>query len=253
MYQKPNKCKEFLEPQPHKYKNVETDDELNIGIMNASRKLFELGVKYTKDMFVTITTAEATILVEASLKTMEHFIDKLNENPQVSEIINNQMPKLLGLFDSGENILRYIGYYYFTKSYNNYASANKPYINDNVILQDDIGFKKMLELASNPNNMKKQHGNDDEQIRDQNAIKIVDEFINKILLLPPDEQQDALLKITDEIKRKLDKRGEVKRDDVKNGVVKKYGGKSKKKCRIIKKMIKRTMRKFCNTYPRITK
>jgi hypothetical protein len=232
MSQTPNNCDTFLQPQPNKYKNVNTVDELNIGILNASKKLFDLGVKYTQDIFVTITTAEATILVEASLKTMEHFINKLEENPRINEIIVKQMPKLVGLFDSSVNIIRYIGYDYITKSYYNYASANKPYIVNGTITQDGIGFKKLLDLATEPNNII--GGNN----KTYHALKIVDKLTDEILKLPIERQQTELLNITNQINRKI--------DEGKTFMGGKLRFKTKKRCRNVRKMIKRTIRKFRN-------
>jgi hypothetical protein len=270
MEQLPNKCNAFLNPVSNKYNNVVTVDDLNIGIMTASKKVFELGVKYTKEMFITITTAEATILVEASLKTVEHFMDKLKENPKMNEILTTQMPKIIGLLDSGVNILRYIGYDYLTKSYYNYASANKSYTyNDNELTQDGIGFKKLLDLVSQTNNVRNQpeeynrNGlnsvnrssvdgkndkikggvNVDKQLDE--ALTIVDKLTDDIMKLPPELRENELFKITDMLKQKINKQ---------SGGKLKLKLKSKtKRCRVIRKMIKRTMRKFCNVYPRINK
>ena len=265
MEQPLNKCNAFLNPVSNKYNNVVTVDDLNVGIMTASKKVFELGVKYTKDMFITITTAEATVLVEAYLKTVEHFIDKLKENPRVNEILTTQMPKIIGLLDSSENILRYIGYDYLTKSYYNYESANKPYTyNGNVLTQDGIGFKNLLDLVSQSNNMRNQPNeynqndvssangsrtdntkrtttsttkklkggmNDDNKLNE--ALKIVDKLTDNIMKLPAELRENELFKITDMLKQKINKQS---------------GGNSKlklksrtKRCRVIRKMIKRTM------------
>ncbi len=258
MEQHPNKCNAFLNPGSKKYNNVVTVDDLNIGIMTASKKVFELGVKYTKEMFITITTAEATILVEASLKTVEHFMDKLKENPRVNEILTTQMPKIIGLVDSGVNILRYIGYDYLTKSYYNYGSANKPYTYDNnVLTQDGVGFKNLLDLVSQTNDARNnpqvynQHGvnslnkssEDDKQLKE--ALRIVDKLTDDIMKLPAGLRESKLLEITNMLREKM--KGNTQR-----------GGKSKlksrtKRCCVIRKMIKRTIRKFSNVYPMINK
>ena len=76
-----NTCNTFLQPRSHTYTPVNTTDDLNVGVLYASRKIFDLGVKYAKNMAITIATAEMTILTEASLTTIDHFFDKLNENP----------------------------------------------------------------------------------------------------------------------------------------------------------------------------
>jgi hypothetical protein len=45
MDQPPNKCDKFLNPVSNKYNSVDTVDDLNVGIMTASKKVFDLGVK----------------------------------------------------------------------------------------------------------------------------------------------------------------------------------------------------------------
>ncbi len=244
MDQPPNKCDKFLNPVSNKYNSVDTVDDLNVGIMTASKKVFDLGVKYTKDMFITITTAQATILVEASLKTVEHFMDKLKENPRINEITNKQLPKIVGLLDSSENILRYIGYDYLTKSYYNYASVNKPYASG-----QDLGFKSLLDLVSQSNDSKS-------SANDVSAINIVNSLTDKIMELPIDKQEAELIRLTDSIQSKII---ENKIKNKNKNTTKQSGGKSKskfktkrtKRYRVIRKLIKRSIRKFCNVYPRI--
>ena len=43
--------------EPPTYEKLRTTDKLNIGIMNALKKTFNLGVKYTKYVMIDITTA----------------------------------------------------------------------------------------------------------------------------------------------------------------------------------------------------
>lgn len=262
--QNPNECHTFLNPVPHTYKKVNTGDVLNIGIINAYKKVFELGVKYTKNVIITIGTAETTALLDASLITVDHFIDKLDEHPKIAKIIkgvNEQMPKIIGLLDSSVNIFRYIGYDYLTKSYNQYANAPHPYLdNEGDITQYGLGFKKLLDLvsqldnngihnelvgsthenSSNGNNIKRGGVNN----KTYNALRIVDKITDDILKLPRELQEDELMKIIDMLKKKMD--------------IKQTGGKitrtkTHKKCRVIRKMIKRSMRSFCKSYPHISK
>lgn len=262
--QNPNECHTFLNPVPHTYKKVNTGDVLNIGIMNAYKKVFELGVKYTKNVIITIGTAEATALLDASLITVDHFIDKLDEHPKISKIIksfNEQMPKIIGLLDSSVNIFRYIGYDYLTKSYNQYANTPNPYLdNEGNLTPYGNGFKKLIDLISQLDN----NGNHDELVgltdinpsnedklkkggmnnKTYNALRIVDKITDDILKLPRELQEDELMKIIDMLKKKME--------------IKQTGGKisqtkTHKKCRIIRKMIKRSMRSFCKSYSHISK
>ena len=39
---KPDKCKNFLGPQPHTYTPVDTSDDLEVGVLYASRKYLTL-------------------------------------------------------------------------------------------------------------------------------------------------------------------------------------------------------------------
>jgi len=270
MAQPVNKCNKFLNPQPNKYNNVIAVDDLNIGILTASKKLFDLGVKYTKDMFITITTAQVTVLVEASLKSVEHFMDKLKENPMINQIITNQAPKIVGLLDSSENILRYIGYDYLTKSYYNYASANKPFSSDQDLTQDGVGFKKLLDLVSTSNNMKTHsegsitHSNKlpldnseskmNENTKDMLALTVADKITNDIMKLTPELRETELLKVAEIIRKKIEMNREEKKV-VQNGGrgAMKLKSRRHKHRNVIRKMIKRTIRKFCNVYPRINK
>lgn len=252
----PNECHTFLNPEPHTYKNVNTGELLNIGIINVSKKVFELGVKYAKDIIITIGTAETTALLDASLITFDHFINKIEENPKISKIvksIGDQFPKIIGLLDSSVNIFRYIGYDYLTKSYNQYANTNNPYsdIHGNIT-QEGIGFKKLIdlfdsqvtdkELFHTSKHIDKKLGG--MNTKTYNALRIVDKITDDILRLPRELQENELMKIIDILKKRMN--------------IKQLGGKSgqtktNKKYRVIRKMIKRTMRRFCKSYPHISK
>jgi len=221
-----NNCQTFLNPPIHTYDTINENDDLNIGVLNASKKLFELGVEYTKDVFITITTAEATILVEASLKALEHFLNKLEQTPvilKVGNMFKSQMSNLGGLLESSENIIRYIGYDYLTKSYSNYASTNK-------LTQEDInGFKKLLDVVK-PNIQLLTGGSNDKLI---DVVTIVDKLTDNIMKLPLESQETELLKFTDMLKKRIRSK-------------KQSGGRIKriKRTRVIRNMIKRSMRKF---------
>jgi len=270
---KPNKCNAFLQPQSHTYKEVNTSDELNVGVLYASRKIFDLGVKYARDMAITIATAEVTILMEASLTSIDHFFDKLDENKRIKEIINSDYSKIMSLFESSIDIVRFMAYNYLTKSWNNFATTNKSYTdNEGNLTQDGIGFQKMLrfvnDLSNNniqikrvdnpqPSNNNAANGKSDvtsnkkvvkggtiEESNDKmfSALRIVNRLTDDIMKLPREVQEDKLLKITDMLKNRMSKQS--------GGRVKKERG-TTKKFRAIRKMIKRSMRNFSKSYSKL--
>lgn len=265
---KPNKCNTFLQPRSHTYKEVNTSDELNVGVLYASRKIFDLGVKYARDMAITIATAEVTILMEASLTSIDHFFDKLDENKRIKEIINSDYSKIMSLFESSIDIVRFMAYNYLTKSWNNFATTNKSYTdNEGNLTQDGVGFQKMLgfvnDLSNNniqikgvdklhtPNNkpvatsnMKTVKGGTIGESNDKmfSALRIVNRLTDDIMKLPREVQEDELLKITDMLKNKMNKQsgGRVKKER-----------RTTKKFRAIRKMIKRSMRNFSKSYSKL--
>lgn len=277
---KPDKCKNFLGPQPHTYTPVNTSDDLEVGVLYASRKIFDLGVKYARDMAITIATAEMTILMEASLTTIDHFFDKLNDNKRIKEIIDADYSKIMNLFESSIDIVRFMAYNYLTKSWNNFATTNKSYTDiEGNLTEDGVGFQQMLKFVSDlsnnniqDNGMKppintidtskgnstvngKSHpivSNDKKNngggiVRESNdkmiaALKIVNRITDDIMKLPREVQQDELLKITDMLKKGINKQS--------GGRIKKQR-KTTKKFRAIRKMIKRSMRNFSKKYPKL--
>lgn len=268
----PNKCNTFLHPQAHTYREVNTSDELNVGVLYASKKIFDLGVKYARDMAITIATAEMTILMEASLTTIDHFFDKLNDNKRIKEIIDADYSKIMNLFESSIDIVRFMAYNYLTKSWNNFATTNKSYTDiQGNLTADGVGFQKMLQFVSDVSNNTIQEiqphvttelnkdvnksvkstprpntkrggtiGESDDKMF--SALRIVDRITDDIMKLPREVQQDELLKITDMLKRRMSKQsgGKVKKER-----------KTTKKFRAIRKMIKRSMRKFSKSYPKL--
>jgi hypothetical protein len=267
----PNKCNTFLHPQAHTYREVNTSDELNVGVLYASKKIFDLGVKYARDMAITIATAEMTILMEASLTTIDHFFDKLNDNKRIKEIIDADYSKIMNLFESSIDIVRFMAYNYLTKSWNNFATTNKSYTDiQGNLTADGVGFQKMLQFVSDVsnNNIQEIQSHVTELNKDVNksakpsshpntkrggtigesddkmfsALRIVDRITDDIMKLPREVQQDELLKITDMLKRRMNKQsgGRVKKER-----------KTTKKFRAIRKMIKRSMRKFSKSYPKL--
>jgi hypothetical protein len=264
----PNKCNTFLHPQAHTYREVNTSDELNVGVLYASKKIFDLGVKYARDMAITIATAEMTILMEASLTTIDHFFDKLNDNKRIKEIIDADYSKIMNLFESSIDIVRFMAYNYLTKSWNNFATTNKSYTDiQGNLTADGVGFQKMLQFVSDVSNNTIQKiqphvttelnksvkstphpntkrggtiGESDDKMF--SALRIVDRITDDIMKLPREVQQDELLKITDMLKRRMSKQsgGKVKKER-----------KTTKKFRAIRKMIKRSMRKFSKSYPKL--
>jgi len=260
---KPDKCKNFLGPQPHTYTPVNTSDDLEVGVLYASRKIFDLGVKYARDMAITIATAEMTILMEASLTTIDHFFDKLNDNKKIKEIIDADYSKIMNLFDSSINIVRFMAYNYLTKSWNNFATTNKSYTDiQGNLTADGVGFQQMLKFVSDLSNNtiqkiqpqvtevnksanpKRKGGgtigeSDDKMIA---ALRIANRITDDIMKLPREVQQDELLKITDMLKKRMSKQsgGRIKKER-----------KTTKKFRAIRKMIKRSMRNFSKKYPKL--
>jgi hypothetical protein len=241
----------FLTPRFHTYTPVNTTNELNVGVLYASKKIFDLGVKYVKDMAITIATAEMTILTEASLTTIDHFFDKLNEKPEIKEFIHTNYSKIMGLFESSINIVRFMAYHYLTKSWNNFATTNKSYMDINGNLTPDgNGFQKMLEFVSNTSNnnkngvTNKNGGGITKEDNDKmySALRIVDRLTNDLMKLPQEIQQDKLLKITDVLKTRMNNQmgGRFKRVR-----------KNTKKFRVIRKMIKRSMRRFSKPYHKL--
>jgi hypothetical protein len=271
-YNKSNKCNTFLQPRAHTYTQVNTSDELNVGVLYASRKIFDLGVKYARDMAITIATAEVTILMEASLTSIDHFFDKLDENKRIKEIINSDYSKIMSLFESSIDIIRFMAYNYLTKSWNNFATTNKSYTDiEGNLTQDGVGFQKMLgfvnDLSNNniqikrvdnphpPNNnvdkgkpvssnIKTAKGGTIGESNDKmfSALRIVNRLTDDIMKLPREVQEDELLKITDMLKNKINKQS--------GGWVKKER-RTTKKFRDIRKMIKRSMRKFSKGYSKL--
>jgi archaellum component FlaC len=258
-----NNCDTFLQPNPHTYTQVNTSDDLNVGVLYASKKIFDLGVKYAKDIAITIATAEVTILMEASLLSINHFLEKLDKNERIKKIIDSSYSTISSLFTSSIDIIRFIAYSYLTKSWNNFASTNKTYTDTNgVLTQDGIGFHKMLDFVSNLTNniqnnvIAKVHANRDaignkmsggtivEKGNDKMyaALRIVDRLTNDIMKLPREVQQDELLKLTNMLKKKMNKQS--------GGRIKKQR-KTTKKYRVIRNMIKRSIRKFSKKYPRL--
>ena len=273
---KPDKCKNFLAPQPHTYTPVNTSDDLEVGVLYASRKIFDLGVKYARNMAITIATAEMTILIETSLASIDHFLDKLNENKRIQEIINADYSKIMNLFESSIDIVRFMAYNYLTKSWNNFATTNKSYTDiQGNLTEDGVGFQQMLKVVSDLSNNNIQVNGTTPSItttdvnkdvkpvtntkdaRDKNkgggivresnnkmidAIRIVNRITDDIMKLPREVQQDELLKITDMLKKGINKQS--------GGRIKK-GRKTTRKFRAIRKMIKRSMRNFSKKYPKL--
>jgi hypothetical protein len=235
---------------PPTYEKLRTTESLNIGIMTALKKSFNLGVKYTKDVMIDITTAEAQILVDMSMSTVDKFMTKVEENPKLKVMINTYFPKIMDMLDSNISILRYIGYDYLTKSYNQYINSHKSYVDERGDLsRDGLGFKRLLDLTlANPQDTIQQtkttptttpHSTNIHQPRgggSSNVLILLDNLTDDVLKLPFQIQQDELIKIADIIKKRVSRQTQV-------------GGRKKnnrtiRQTHYIKKIIKRTMRKF---------
>jgi hypothetical protein len=224
-------------------------------------------------MAITIATAEVTILMEASLTSIDHFFDKLDKNKRIKEIINSDYSKIMGLFESSIDIVRFMAYNYLTKSWNNFATTNKSYTdNEGNLTQDGVGFQKMLgfvnDLSNNniqikrvdnpqPSNNNAVNGklgvtSDKKAVKGGtigesndkmfSALRIVNRLTDDIMKLPREVQEDELLKITDMLKNRMSKQsgGRVKKER-----------RTTKKFRAIRKMIKRSMRNFSKGYSKL--
>lgn len=242
---------------PPKYQKIPTAETLNIGIITALKKSFNLGLKYTKDVMIDITTAEAQILVDMTMTTVDKFMTKVEENPKLKVMINTYFPKILELLDSNISILRYIGYDYLTKSYNQYINSHKSYIKDESeeLSRDGLGFKRLLDLTTTldtqspsllqpPNTQ--QHTTRPNQNQNQNGgsstnvLILLDKLTDDVLKLPFQIQQDELIKIADIIKKRVSGQSQQ------GGRRRRSKNKTRRQSHYIKKIIKRTIRRFSN-------
>lgn len=243
--------------EPPTYEKLRTTEKLNIGIMDALKKTFNLGVKYTKDVMIDITTAEAQILVDMTMSTVDKFMTKVEDNPKLKVMMNTYFPKIVDMLDSNISILRYIGYDYLTKSYNQYINSHKSYVDDTgkELSKDGLGFKRLLDLTTTldgqqpihqqPQHQQPQHQqytNTQQTSTHQrgggstNVLILLDRLTDDVLKLPLQIQQDELIKIADIIKKRVTGQSQV-------------GGrgrrkKNKNKTRRIKKIIRRSIRSF---------
>lgn len=238
--------------EPPKYEKLRTTETLNIGIMNALKKSFNLGLKYTKDVVIDITTAEAQILVDMTMTTVDKFMTKVEENPKLKVMVNTYFPKILEMLNSNISILRYIGYDYLTKSYNQYINSHKSYIDERGELsQDGLGFKRLLDLTStldtqqpsqptiqnehihtpiSPNKPQQRGGGP------TNVLILLDRLTDDVLKLPFQIQQNELIKITDIIKKRVSGQSQQGGMRIRN--------KTRRQSHYVKKIIKRTIRRF---------
>lgn len=238
--------------EPPKYEKLRTTETLNIGIMNALKKSFNLGLKYTKDVVIDITTAEAQILVDMTMTTVDKFMTKVEENPKLKVMVNTYFPKILEMLNSNISILRYIGYDYLTKSYNQYINSHKSYIDERGELsQDGLGFKRLLDLTStldtqqpsqptiqnehihtpiSPNKPQQRGGGP------TNVLILLDRLTDDVLKLPFQIQQIELIKITDIIKKRVSGQSQQGGMRIRN--------KTRRQSHYVKKIIKRTIRRF---------
>ena len=249
--------------EPPTYEKLRTTEKLNIGIMNALKKTFNLGVKYTKDVMIDITTAEAQILVDMSMSTVDKFMTKVEDNPKLKVMMNTYFPKIVDMLDSNISILRYIGYDYLTKSYNQYINSHKSYVDETGELsQDGLGFKRLLDLTTTLDGQQPIHQYQQQQPQHQqsqrqqpqhqqytntqkttthqrgggstNVLILLDRLTDDVLKLPLQIQQDELIKIADIIKKRVAGQSQV------GG----RGRRKKNKTRRIKKIIRRSIRSF---------
>ena len=212
----------------HDFDTVKTNDKLKIGILNAFKGAFDLGVKYTKEMIVTVTTAEMVIMVDMGLSAFEKIVTKVNNIPELQpfgKYLFNLMDYKLKFFDADLKIIEYMGYEYLSRSYKNYTDAielaNKNGTTENREEQFDKFLKTIapsipLSSITSPVSMKNTNDNQQQQQhqkptattnkpnkkhkgggnnQDNDALKIADRIIDQIMLLPLHLQLDELKKI----------------------------------------------------------
>ena len=112
----------------HEFDTVKTNGKLTIGVLNAFKGAFDLGVKYTKEIVITVTTAEMMIMVDVGMGAFEKIIQKV-KNIKELEPIGEWVVKLidykLKFIDSELEIVKYMGYVYLMRSFKEYSDALK--------------------------------------------------------------------------------------------------------------------------------
>ena len=217
----------------HEFDTVKTNGKLTIGVLNAFKGAFDLGVKYTKEIIITVTTAEMMVMVDVGMGAFEKIIQKV-KNIKELEPIGEWMVKFidykLKFVDSELEIVKYMGYVYLMRSFKEYSdalkSSNLP--NPEINNEQFTDFLKMLSSgdlvkqgvdikhaaqdimnnnSKNPKNPKNiENPKPKQPIRGGNdsnndALKIANRIIDQILLLPLHLQIDELVKIIDKIKK----------------------------------------------------
>lgn len=264
----------------HDYDVVKTNGKLDIGILNAFKGAFDLGVKYTKEIIVTVTTAEMMVMVDLGLGAFERIVQKIKNMPELQpfgKYLTDLVDYKLKFLETDLKIIEYMGAEYLTRSYKNYVEAielaNKTgipgnheeqfnnflkTINPGVSLSN---IKHHLPINHNltqtqtqtpPPHTKTSRGGGNDMGDD--ALKIADGIIDKILLLPLHLQLDELAKIVNKLRNVADTRKimgggggviskDVLRRNKKSSKHKKYKGRSRG-IRKTKRMIYKSIQSF---------
>ena len=257
----------------HEFDTVKTNSKLNIGIMNAFKGAFDLGVKYTKEIIITVTTAEMMIMVDVGMGAVEKIIQRLKnikELEPIAEWISKFLDYKLKFVDSDLEMVKYLGYVYLMKSYKEYSDALKtsdiptsenqiehfnefmkmitsmnPGIAQNISSARDV-INKQNTLTTNPKHTtqpptKDTHHRGGSSNTSNDALKIANRIIDDILLLPLHLQLDEMVKIIDKLKKFSETKKMI------GGMVGKKTGKKLRRRRNIKrtiKMIRNSLRSF---------
>lgn len=209
----------------HDFDTVKTNGKLNIGILNAFKGVFDLGVKYTKEIIITVTTAEMMIMVDVGMGAFEKVVNKVStikELQPFGDFIFKLVDYKLKFLDSDLEIVKYMGYEYLSRSYKEYLEAIK---NTNASTPTSLNhqeqFDNFLKTFSSPiqnpttqltnhiipkqSKNQQQHtvkrgGGNINYESDKDALKIADRIIGQVLLLPLHLQLNELVKIIDKIR-----------------------------------------------------
>ena len=91
------------------YKPVATYDKLNVGITKAYINALTIGTEYIKNIGIMISTAEISLMVDVSIKTLERFVDQIDNNEKLKPIIlecKKQFPKIIDLLENNISLIK---------------------------------------------------------------------------------------------------------------------------------------------------
>jgi len=266
----------------HDFDTVKTNGKLNIGFFNALRGAFDLGVKYTKDIVVTVTTAEMTVMVDLGLSAFEKIVNKVGNMKELQpfgDYLAKFVDYKLKFLDSDLKIVEYLGYEYLLKSYRDYVDAiqiantiglENPEDQFNNFLKNfspnakiNIPFSPNGHMNTQPRQPGREQHTQSAKNGSQHlggghltpkasddAFKIADRIIDQILLLPLHLQLDELVKIVNNIKNVAETKhmrgGGVNELRINKKSRKHRGRKRRKAIKKTRKMIYNSIKTFTN-------